>query len=115
MAIAQVQGYSFYWSCNKFVINNEYVMPVRRYEKFDQYIYINKMETDVLIAQPDHDKLHKIRPVVNLSLHTFSARYKPNQNQAINWGNCSLPLTIQRKTAHTIKTHPMNEGEGQIY
>jgi hypothetical protein len=31
-------------------------MPVRRYEKFDQYIYINKMETDVLIAQPDHDK-----------------------------------------------------------
>lgn len=84
MVIAQVQGYSFYWSCSKFVINNEYVMPVRRYEKFDQYIYINKMETDVLIAQPDHDKLHKIPPVVNLSLHTFSARYKPNQNQAIN-------------------------------
>jgi hypothetical protein len=71
MVIAQVQGYSFYWSCNKFVINNEYVMPVRRYEKFDQYIYINKMETDVLIAQPDHDKLHKIRPLVNLSYIHF--------------------------------------------
>lgn len=86
MGINQLPDYSFYWSNNKYLGNQGFkeVMSVKRYEKLNQYIHCNDIETDVPVDQPGHDKLHKIRPLIDSSLQNFAARYNPNKNQAID-------------------------------
>lgn len=86
MGIIKVPDYSFYWSGNKYIGNQGFkeIMPVKRYEKLNQYIHVNNVETDVAADQPGHDKLHKIRPLVNDSSRNFSAQYQPNKNQSVD-------------------------------
>ena len=86
MGLVKVPDYSFYWSGNKFLGNQGFkdVMPIKRYEKLNQYMHANNSATDIPVDQPGHDKLHKIRPLIDSSLHNFSVRYKPNQNQSVD-------------------------------
>lgn len=88
MGIMKAPDYSFYWSNDNFLSNEgiKNVMPRRRFEKLLQYLHLNDDNTNFPADHPNHDKLHKIRPILDQVLENIKKSYKPRQHQTIDEG-----------------------------
>jgi hypothetical protein len=88
MGIIKAPDYSFYWSNDKFLSNEgiKNVMPRKRFEKLLQYLHLNDDNTNFPADHPNHDKLHKIRPILDEVLSNIEKSYKPRQHQTIDEG-----------------------------
>ncbi|KAK3749026.1 hypothetical protein QZH41_006223 [Actinostola sp. cb2023] len=62
------------------------VMSRNRYEKIRQYLHLNDQETMIPRGQPNHDKLHKVRPVIETVSRTFQEEYDPSKYASIDEG-----------------------------
>ena len=62
MGIVQVPDYKCLWSGNKYLGNAGVteIMPVRRYEKFNQYLHANGSG-----RENRQDKMFKVRPLLD--------------------------------------------------
>jgi hypothetical protein len=83
MGIVQVPDYKFLWSSNKYLGNAgvKEIMPVRRYEKINQYLHANGSGR----ANPQ-DKLFKVRPLLDSVSDRCLTVYQPKKNQSIDEG-----------------------------
>ena len=49
-----------------------------------QLVHLNDNTTDMPCDHPNHDRIHKIRPIVDLFPRTWQEAYKPDRNIAID-------------------------------
>jgi hypothetical protein len=83
MGIVQVPDCKSLWSSNKYLGNAgvKEIMPVRRYEKINQYLHANGSGC----ANPQ-DKLFKVRPLLDSVSDRSQTVYQPKKNQSIDKG-----------------------------
>ncbi|XP_052083040.1 piggyBac transposable element-derived protein 4-like [Mytilus californianus] len=86
MGVMQLASYRLYWSSDPFLGNTgiRSVMTENRFSKLYQYIHVNNNQTAVPRDTEGFDKLHKVRPIINMVDHTFKDHYKPKQNQTVD-------------------------------
>ncbi|VDI11982.1 Hypothetical predicted protein [Mytilus galloprovincialis] len=86
MGVMQLSSYRLYWSSDPFLGNTgiRSVMTENRFSKLYQYIHVNNNQTAVPRDSEGFDKLHKVRPMINMVEHTFKDHYKPKQNQTVD-------------------------------
>lgn len=49
-----------------------------------RYLHLNNNETYIARDQPNHDRLHKVRPMVDLLIRRFKELYTPSENLTID-------------------------------
>ena len=86
MSILQLPAMDMYWSTdymfgNLFVPN---VMPRDRFDKICQYFHANDSTENPRRGQPDHDKLHHIRPIMDIVNKRCQRMYHPHQNTSVD-------------------------------
>ena len=59
-------------------------MPRKRFTRLQRYIHLNDNAIMKERGHPDHDVLHKIRPLLSQVQETINDRYNPGQSLAIN-------------------------------
>ena len=59
-------------------------MPRKRFTQSQRYIHLNDNAIMKERGHPDHDVLHKIRPLLSQVQETINERYNPGQNLAID-------------------------------
>lgn len=59
-------------------------MTENRFSKLYQYIHVNNNQTAVPRGNEGYDKLHKVRPLIDMVDQTFKDHYMPNQNQTVD-------------------------------
>lgn len=86
MGVVQLPSYKHYWSSNPFLRQETIasVMPRNRYDEITQYIHLNDSTQNPPRGQPGHDKLHKVRPVLNNAKKQFPKHYNPHKNVAVD-------------------------------
>ena len=77
---------SLYWSDDPalgmpFVKN---VMARNRFDKLNQYLYLNNNENFVPRRQPNHNKLFKVRPFLDAVVKNLREEYRPKQNLSVD-------------------------------
>ena len=106
MGINKLPDYKLHWSKNKFLGNSGFidVMPVRRYEKINQYLHCSSGNVD--------DPLCKIRPILDLVSENIAKSYKPRQHQTIDEG--MIAYKGRHKVAADFK-HKFTDIRGGIF
>lgn len=68
MGINQLPRIDIYWSENPFVGNEGFkkCMARTRFEKLLQYLHINDNQAQAPAGSPNYDRLHKIRPLIDM-------------------------------------------------
>ncbi|BFZ19914.1 hypothetical protein BsWGS_22953 [Bradybaena similaris] len=81
MGIHSLPRLEMYWSSDERLgvpgVNK--VMPFNRFKKMEQYLHVVDNSTD-----DGSDRLHKIRPLINITNRTFLQSYKPRKDIAID-------------------------------
>lgn len=77
-----------YWSKDKFlgVPTVQKIMPRNRFEKIRQYLHLNNRENMLRREDPAHDKLFKVRPLLDALSATFREEYQPSKFVSIDEG-----------------------------
>ena len=77
MGINNLPEADMYWSGNSFLGNAgiQNVMSCNRYQKLSQYFHVSDCASEVPRDHPQHDRLHKVRPVINHIARTFKCTY----------------------------------------
>lgn len=88
MGINQLPRIDMYWSENPFVGNEGFkkCMTRTRFEKLLQYLHINDNQAQAPAGSPNYDRLHKIRPLIDMTRGNFQKFYKPGKCQSIDEG-----------------------------
>uniref|UniRef100_A0A8W8HZR8 PiggyBac transposable element-derived protein domain-containing protein n=1 Tax=Magallana gigas TaxID=29159 RepID=A0A8W8HZR8_MAGGI len=88
MGINQLPRIDMYWSENPFVGNEGFkkCMTRTRFEKLLQYLHINDNQAQAPAGSPSYDRLHKIRPLIDMTRGNFQKFYKPGKCQSIDEG-----------------------------
>jgi hypothetical protein len=105
MGIVQLPNYRCYWSEHpglrqSFVANT---MSRHRYELLTKYIHLEDSTTNPPRGSPNHDKLHKVRSILEMAKLRFSAAYYPHQNISVDeamikfTGRCAILQYIPAK------------------
>ena len=86
MSILQLPAMDMYWSTdymfgNLFIPN---VMLRDRFDKICQYFHANDSTENPRRGQPDHDKLHHIRPIMDIVNKRCQWMYHPHQNTSVD-------------------------------
>lgn len=86
MGVMQLVCYRLYWSVDPFLGNAgiRSVMTENRFSKLYQFLHLNNNETAAPRGDPNYDKLHKVRPLLDMVKSTFKSKYNPNKNQTID-------------------------------
>lgn len=105
MGVIGLPNYRCYWSSRKElrqpVIAD--VMSRNRYEMLTKYFHLNDNTTQRPRGSPEHDKLHKVRPMIDHAKRVFCQHYAPHQNIAVDEamikfkGRCSFLQYIPSK------------------
>lgn len=64
MAVQKVSGTRSYWSPKLVYEPISSTMPLNKFEKIQSSIHFNNNELHKPVGHPEHDRLHKIRPVI---------------------------------------------------
>ena len=59
-------------------------MSSRRFELILKFIHLNDSEKQTKPDQPGHDKLYKVRPLLDIILKNFKDNYTPTQNLSVD-------------------------------
>ena len=88
MGINGLPQFRMYWDVNEFIgnIGIKKTFTSNRYQKVMQHLHISDRASELPRNDPNHDKLHKIRPVLEMVNETFRDHYKPSKNQTIDEG-----------------------------
>ena len=88
MGINSLPQFRMYWDVNEFIRNTgiKKTFTSNRYQKVMQYLHISDRASELPQNDPNHDKLYKIRPVLEMVNETFRDHYKPSKNQTIYEG-----------------------------
>jgi len=75
-----------YWSTdymfgNLFIPN---IMPRDRFDKICQYFHANDSTTNPQRGQPGHDRLHHVRPILDIINRKCLEEYKPHQDTSVD-------------------------------
>lgn len=106
--------YTNYWSSNPFLGNKavQNVMTLRRYKKISEYLHINDREKELPRGHPGHDKLAKVRWLLDHVEHVFPKYKNPERHQSIDEstipfaGRCSyLQYNAAKPAKRGIKTY----------
>ena len=105
MGVVQLPGYRHYWSKRPDLRQHAIasIMTVNRYERITRAFHLNDSEKNPPRGSPNHDKLHKVRPVIDNSKKQFPAHYQPHKNMAVDEamikfkGRCSFLQYIPSK------------------
>lgn len=60
------------------------VMPRDRFDKLTQYLHLNNNANAIPRGQPNHDKLFKVRPLLDALVRAFREEYCPTQNLSVD-------------------------------
>ena len=84
--IKQLPSYRLYWSKNPLlgVIEVQKVMSRNRFNKLVQYLHVNDSTQSLPRDDPQHDKLFKIRPILDCVLGTCRSEYLPSKNISVD-------------------------------
>lgn len=85
MGVVKLPNYRAYWSTDE-ILHQEFisrVMPKNRYEDLCINFHLND-NTNPERGVPGHDKLHKVRPVIEISKATFKKLYNPHREVAVD-------------------------------
>lgn len=80
------------------------VMPINKFEKIRQYIHFNDNHTFIPRDQPNHDRLHKIRPLVTHLNEKFQS-ITLEQHLSIDEQMCSTKVRHYMKQYMPMKPH----------
>ena len=85
MSVIDLPDIKMYWSEDQFYGNFKVsdIMPRARFEKLSQYLHAND-RTDYNRNDPNRDKLHLIRPVLDIVSEKRLESYQPHQNVAVD-------------------------------
>ena len=85
MSVIDLPDIKMYWSEDQFYGNFKVsdIMPRARFEKLSQYLHAND-RTDYNRNDPNRDKLHLIRPVLDIVSEKCLESYQPHQNVAVD-------------------------------
>jgi len=86
MGIVNMLRAHYYWSTNP-VLNHPWfrtVMPRDRFYLIQKYLHFNDNSLAVNKDHPHHDKLFKIRPVLDIVNETFRLHYSPGMNVSVD-------------------------------
>ena len=86
MGIVQLPNYRCYWS-RRPVLNIpaiSEIMSRNRYEQITRYFHLNDCSQNPPRTSPDHDKLHKVRPILDNAKQQFASHYQPHKNLCVD-------------------------------
>ena len=88
MGINNLPQVRMYWDSNEFIGNTgiKKTFTASWYLKVMQYLHTSDRESEPPRNHPNHDKLYKIRPVLEMVLETFHNHYRLSKNQTIDEG-----------------------------
>ena len=88
MGINNLPQVRMYWDSNEFIGNTgiKKTFTASQYLKVMQYLHTSDRESEPPQNHPNHDKLYKIRPVLEMVQETFHNHYRPSKNQTIDEG-----------------------------
>lgn len=86
MGIVKLDAFEDYWSTDQRLHQSSIasLMSRNRYERINRYLHLNNTEQAVPRGQPGHDKLHKVRPLLEHVRQKFAALYKPGCSVSID-------------------------------
>ena len=86
MGINQTPNYRCYWSTKKELRYPPIadVMSRNRYEQLTRYFHLNDSTKNPPRGSPGHDKLHKVRPILENAKRKFPEHYEPHMNIAVD-------------------------------
>ena len=91
MGLCQLSDVKDYWSEELGQERVRNVFSRNRLTDILRYLNCNDNIAAVPRNDPDHDKLHKIRPVMNLLQQSFEQAWEPHQENSIDEG--MIPFT----------------------
>lgn len=86
MGVVQLPSYRCYWSKRRELRQQTVadIMTRNRYEILTKYFHVNDSTQNPPRNSPRHDRLHKVRPVIENAKRQFPRHYKPHQNMAVD-------------------------------
>lgn len=86
MGITPQSDIELYWNSDPFYNNQEIsgIMPCKRFKKILENIHVCDITTHLPQNHKDHDKLQKIRPMLNILNKTFQENATNSQSQSID-------------------------------
>ena len=105
MGVISLPSYKCYWSTRRCLRQQTIadVMPRLRFETLTKYFHLNDSTTNPPRNSRHHDKLHKVRPVLENAKRQFRAHYYPHENIAVDEamvkfrGRCSFLQYVPAK------------------
>ncbi|KAK3109202.1 hypothetical protein FSP39_025359 [Pinctada imbricata] len=88
MGIHKLPSIDMYWSQNRFVGIPGFkdTMPRCRFQKLTQFLHMSNNEDHVPTGTSGHDRLFKIRPLIDLTRKNFQRYNRPGKCQSIDEG-----------------------------
>ena len=107
MAIVVLPSYRDHWSTDNILHQDSVarVMSKNRYEQLCSNFHLADNEQCLPKEHPEHDKLHKVRPILKIVKETFPSHYKPHKEMAVDEamlkfsGRCSFLIYMPNKPA----------------
>ncbi|XP_013407355.1 piggyBac transposable element-derived protein 4-like [Lingula anatina] len=86
MGVVKLPNYRCYWSTREELHQTSIskVMPRKRYEELTSYFHLNDSQSNPARGQPGHDKLHKVRPIIDNAKEQFFSHYSPSRNLSVD-------------------------------
>ncbi|XP_023026106.2 piggyBac transposable element-derived protein 3 [Leptinotarsa decemlineata] len=104
MSLANMPNTRSFWSDDLRFSNIADVMPVNKFEKIRQYIHFNDNDAFIPPDRPGHDRLHKIRPLVD-HLNKKCSSVALEQHLSIDEQMCSTKVRHYMKQYMPMKPH----------
>ena len=88
MGLNPVPSYKNMWDESPFLGNAgvKSIMSKTRYEQICRFIHVGDRESELPRANPDHDPLAKVRPLISELDRLFPKYFRPTENQTIDEG-----------------------------
>ncbi|XP_039287948.1 piggyBac transposable element-derived protein 3-like [Nilaparvata lugens] len=104
MSIVKMNNVRNYWSKNighPLVMN---VMGVNKFEEIKKNLHLNDNSTALPVTDPNHDRLHKIRPVIDHLRKKFDSVPK-EENLSVDEQICATKVRHYMKQYNPMKPH----------
>ena len=88
MGMVRQPSLNSYWSSDDFFgnVGIKKVMPRNRFQEINNFLHFNDSSREVARGNPGHDRLFKVRPVLNYVRSKFETNFKPTKNIAVDEG-----------------------------
>lgn len=103
MSLIHLPNSRAYWSDDLGFDKIKNVMTVNRYETIRRYLHFNNNETALPRENPNHDRLHKLRPLIDGLNSNFSKNIPVEQYLSVDEQMCST------KARHHLKQYLPNK------